>query len=1403
MITNVNSNSNDRKFILLRRFLKQYKFHFQNYIPPSVISHNKQSLTGYVIKIEGCTGLTKIFPNNQPPPLDKNYFLCFSVSFYSEIRKSFFGNSYKSQLIEVSFDNNGKINPIFSSEEPVNIYYFSSDNEQYKVVIEVSFVITTLTKVILSKEVLSWCVLDVRGQEQKNIPNIMYNGTCRELLYRESNSFQILSGSNLIYSYEKTNDIELVKNLIPEQTAFGCNTEIPGLLLRYVPKVITIINQVKLLKFDNIYLKNIEIELSENAMNQVLQYGKDHQRKTQSVSNNISINEIEMVCFAHNSWTNLSSSKEKCKVNLTQKGNFFLYKGVIEIENYFLDSMGLCAIICEVNVFLSIPCNGRLDKIKFPLSMGIIIRESFDYENIFESMLMITGPCSNLSEENMIDLKKEKIKMNYVISKNKDEISETFQDKQVEQLNYQIANVKESISIQSNNNAKEMMTSHLDTLEEELKKKNENIKLMYNRDSQYSSMKESQNRYDNIIDPEHKFLIDKEKPLHERTDKQIDEPENKNELFNSNMKQEDNFQETKIKSQPNLNNYNNDYNYFTDQMIKKKNLEHSQTYNINEFDEFKSFQNREQNLQKADTNKIPKSNIYYQPSLSKPLSIQDEVNLAARGIISINENENPNSPSILQLVYETEIKSRTNNFGDLFSFIFSAFKPLKNIESYNTIPNEIQFSFSFWEFEEFITDSAKVKKPTSTDIIPSSTPLCIEKISNLSARTDEKQLKIDIAFDPSANDTIDYMHYINYLLMKSLFVRVIDSEKQIEFGFMKIPLKILLKQGKPSLFINKEFEIYDLQSYEKKGSIQMIIKSEAIKTYNNYTKDIIENTSKFKYFSTLNNSGKIKKKKVVSIAPFNINSLTKNEKELLAKEIYEEKRLKEINRNQIKKSTDQYNTPYTFTVDKETEKKLRVLKYMSKNGENIKIPDELIEKKRLEHEQQCKFYETINYANKVKELNKPYIIQKTINDNSQNTLTISLIQGNPHFFNYVIYNSSSKNELYHIVVSSNAEKTQTNNETVSIITNPEDYQRITKLNGLKIPNDYNCISPDYDLICKPYEGVPLIIKLLSYDSSIENEKFTVWLFNEKNVPIYFLTIIISKVFPIIDHVFSYNVPYGKLNNIIFMNPFKYNKEKTQNIIENMISEDKTVNYKVDSITNDFCFNYISPKNENQKYENLIFLYLDKNKDTLFATWKISISPRTSIEVSSSLGVRSKNSLTLFPIPASKTVCFYSSNPEVLYFNEKFSSPFILIPQMQYDIDYVVYPKKETTYELLVTCVDVSNKEILKSWMIKTKPNKCEISQIIKLNCKINSVTNVKFQFTNPLHEFSVIRFESSNKSILSVKKDMIGFNPEETIFVYCDILSQRDIARASVYVFITDAEDVFSETVLFQINYFN
>ena len=300
-----------------------------------------------------------------------------------------------------------------------------------------------------------------------------------------------------------------------------------------------------------------------------------------------------------------------------------------------------------------------------------------------------------------------------------------------------------------------------------------------------------------------------------------------------------------------------------------------------------------------------------------------------------------------------------------------------------------------------------------------------------------------------------------------------------------------------------------------------------------------------------------------------------------------------------------------------------------------------------------------------------------------------------------------------------------------------------------------------------------------------------------------MTIIVVKVVPIIDHVFEYKVPSCKMTSLTVMNPFKYNKEKTSLLSLNMKLKNDNIIIKLDSKSNDFIFNFTSKSNCEDVYVNHIFAYLDDDKDELFATWKISIKSYDTVPISSSLGVRTKSTLSLFPSSKTRTVKFFSSDPSALYFSNPFSSPFIIIPNMRYDIDYVVHPVRNIDYNIEVTCVDVDTKEVVKSWLVKTRPMNTEINQIVKLNCKANAVTNVKFTFVNPLNEFGVIRFESSNKSILTVNKEMISFNANESVFVHCEIKSQNDIAKASVYVFVTDAEDVFNQTILFEINYYN
>ena len=76
--------------------------------------------------------------------------------------------------------------------------------------------------------------------------------------------------------------------------------------------------------------------------------------------------------------------------------------------------------------------------------------------------------------------------------------------------------------------------------------------------------------------------------------------------------------------------------------------------------------------------------------------------------------------SLLSYIYEEY--STHDNLGDTFSINFISFKPIKNIESLNNIPNKIFFKFSFWDFEEFITAPAVITKPSELKASYLSTP---------------------------------------------------------------------------------------------------------------------------------------------------------------------------------------------------------------------------------------------------------------------------------------------------------------------------------------------------------------------------------------------------------------------------------------------------------------------------------------------------------------------------------------------------------------------------------------------------------------------------------------------------------------------------------------------------------
>jgi hypothetical protein len=510
------------------------------------------------------------------------------------------------------------------------------------------------------------------------------------------------------------------------------------------------------------------------------------------------------------------------------------------------------------------------------------------------------------------------------------------------------------------------------------------------------------------------------------------------------------------------------------------------------------------------------------------------------------------------------------------------------------------------------------------------------------------------------------------------------------------------------------------------------------------------------------------------------------------------------------------------------------------------------------------FYDTLNYTNYIKNINKETLIEKTIAENNKNILTIALIQGEPHYFNFILTNETSQQELYHIIISrknekeSNVEQENENrhpyysisdeqknersrnfkDNILRLVTDNKEYEYITKLKGLKIPNDqdYNCISKDGHVIVEPHQSVPLLFKCISYkclngyDDNAQS-KYSVFIYNQNNIPQYFLNVNILKVFPIIDFEFYYNVEEKKLSQIKFFNPFKYDTSKSQELLKthhfiNSLDKNSDINIKLDPLTNNFFFyfnnltnladNQISLNSPEAKniYQNnnvelsannnrrLLFLYKDIYRAQLLTTFNFLIKAYDCISISSDLGVKKTYKLLLPIVDSPRTVRLYSSNEDILFFQGIYKENIILIQNMSYEVEYTVFSKKIDNHEILLNCTDISTKEIIKTWLIKTAVNQPKVSQVIKVDCLIGTTTQVRFSFTSPLNTWSVLHFESSNKSMIELPADQIAFNSEENKIIKINVCKSLSPGRGTSYVFISDNDNLFNQVIQVDVSYY-
>lgn len=304
------------------------------------------------------------------------------------------------------------------------------------------------------------------------------------------------------------------------------------------------------------------------------------------------------------------------------------------------------------------------------------------------------------------------------------------------------------------------------------------------------------------------------------------------------------------------------------------------------------------------------------------------------------------------------------------------------------------------------------------------------------------------------------------------------------------------------------------------------------------------------------------------------------------------------------------NSTLKLNVDPETQKRLRAMKYVN-NPRNMSMQNDKLEQLKNKQEKEDEFFKTLNYANRIKELKKKELISKTLQESNKNSLSISLICGQPSFLNFIIHNNSEDEELIHINVSKASTKDKKENKpdegdnTLTLISNPEDWRLITDSEKMVKPNDYNIITPQGYMILKPNESVPLLFKLLSYDDRSHNNSYTIWAYKKNGQPLYFLNVVIFKVFTIQDHIFRYYQPSNRYSTIKIPNPYKFDKYKTQVILDNYQSNDSSIVMQLDPVSKDFFFK-TRVQNEGKRHEFLLFLYLDNKKLNLLLTWRFEL-----------------------------------------------------------------------------------------------------------------------------------------------------------------------------------------------------
>ena len=182
----------------------------------------------------------------------------------------------------------------------------------------------------------------------------------------------------------------------------------------------------------------------------------------------------------------------------------------------------------------------------------------------------------------------------------------------------------------------------------------------------------------------------------------------------------------------------------------------------------------------------------------------------------------------------------------------------------------------------------------------------------------------------------------------------------------------------------------------------------------------------------------------------------------------------------------------------------------------------------------------------------------------------------------------------------------------------------------------------------------------------------------------------------------------------------------------------------------------------------------------------------------------KKSLSLsFMDNESKKLKFCSSDNDIIFFDDLYKRGILFQPNKIYQVDFNIYVKKLGNYEVIINCLDMKNKEIFKTWIIRARVGKLNIIERLNITYIINMSNDVKtsFEFTNPLNNFAIINFICSTKTVIEIPINQVHFEANEKKNIIINIRKILIPQEITAYIFIVDENNFFHHVIEVKIKY--